>query len=260
MTDQKNSKGIQFSKNLYGKLLQLYPVAFRKEHGVSMQQVFSDMLEEAHNETQSLFTPWLRVIREMPISLLKEHMASTDAPSPKQITLQFSLPSFQAVISSILVFSIQMGLFLGAVFLLYSSYHPQIPETLQVPADWELSWSLYPFIIFEIGIFLCSSLIAFWLSRWQKRTSVVLFAAEIGALLFTQLLSNVWGYACTTLITVSHFPALGYPSCGKSSLNLHSFAFGLFAVITVSLWILLLNNVARKANTNKHYRVILEKR
>lgn len=260
MTDKKDIKGIRFSKNLYGKLLRLYPTAFRKEHGVSMEQVFSDMLQEAYSETNSLFIPWLRVIREMPLSILNEHMATTDAPSPKQITLQFSLPNFRSVVSSVLVFCIQIGIFLGAVFLLYSSYNPQIPESLQVPADWELSWSFYPYIVFEFGIFLCSSAIAFWISRWERRTITILFAAEIGALLFTQLLSNVWGFACTTLVTVSHFPALGYPSCGMSSLNLHSFAFGLFAVMTLSLWILFLNNVARKTYAHRHYRVIFEKR
>ncbi len=180
-------------------------------------------------------------------------MDINDAPSPKKITLRisFSLPSFQSFMPAILVFTVQMGIFLGAVFLLYSSYHPQVPVYLQVPSDGELSRNLYPYLVFEIGIFLCASAIAFWMSRWGRRMISTLFAAEIGALLFTQLFSYVWGNPCSILITASHFPALGYPSCGISSLNIHTFAFNFFAVMTLGLWILLLNNVTRKVSVPK---------
>jgi hypothetical protein len=227
MSNSGKTNGIAFSKRLYGKLQRLYPAKFRKDHSASMQQVFSDMLRDAHTERKSLSIPWLRVVREMPLSILKEHMDVIDATSPKKIKLQisFALPSLQSFMPAILVFVVQMGIFLGAVYLLYSSYHPQIPEYLQVPSDWELSWNLYPYLVFEIGIFLCASAIAFWISRWGQRMISALFAAEIGALLFTQLLSYVWGNPCSILITTSHWPALGYPSCGISSLNVYTFAF-----------------------------------
>lgn len=253
MSSKEQINGIMFSTRLYRKLLHLYPVNFRKDHGESMQQVFSDMLRDAHAEKKSLFIPWLRVIQEMPLSILKEYMDVNGAPSPKKITLRisFSLPSFQSFMPAILVFAVQMGIFFGTVFFLYSSYNPQVPEYLQVPSDWGLSWSLYPYLVFEIGIFLCASAIAFWIARWERRTISVLFAAEIGALLFTQLFSYVWGNPCSILITTSHFPALGYPSCGMSSFNLHTFAFSFFAVMTLSLWILLLNNVTKKVGTPK---------
>ncbi|MDB4978337.1 MAG: hypothetical protein JWM56_523 [Candidatus Peribacteria bacterium] len=246
MKNDKNIKGIDFSKKLYRKLLNLYPVTFRKEYDASMEQVFANMLCDAKTERKSLFIPWLRVIKEMPLSIFQEHMATPTVGSPKKITLQFWLPSFQSVVSAVLVFGIQMGMFLAGVFLLYSSYHPQIPESLQAESDWILHLSLYPYLLIEITIFLCASLVAFWISRWQRRTKTILFAVEMGILLFAQLVSSIWGYACTILIDVSHFPALGTPRCGISSINVSSFGFVLFCAITLVLWIFLLNTAVRR--------------
>jgi hypothetical protein len=182
----------------------------------------------------------------MPISILKEYMTSPRVASPKKVTLQFWLPSFQSIISAALVFAIQIGISLGGVFLLYYFYHPQIPKNLQTEADWMIQWGPYPYFLIEIAIFLCASMIAIWISHWERKTKIILFAAEIGILLFVQLMSTTWGYACTTLISMSHFPIQGKPSCGMSSINISSFGFLLFMVATVSLWIFLLNTAAKR--------------
>ncbi len=142
--------------------------------------------------------------------------------------IRFSLPRFRDLLFEGLVLCIQMGIFFVGVFFLFSFYYPD--PSIFVPGEISRSH------LFEFAIFLCSSIIAFWISRWKIKMAIALFATEISVLLFVQLLSNLWGYECTTLISLSHFPELSIPKCGISSLNPLSIWFGVFLMTTVLLW------------------------
>ncbi len=162
--------------------------------------------------------------------------------------IRFALPRFRSLFFAGLVLCIQMGIFLGGAFILFFLYNPPLNE-----AAGEFSSSLYPYALFEIGIFLLSSIIAFWISRWEIKTIVALFAAEIGVLLFVQLFSNLWGDTCTTLISLNHYPVLPKPSCGRSSLNPLSVWFGIFFVMTLLLWDFILYQRIKGKDTSTHH-------
>jgi len=60
---------------LYGKLLALYPRAFREQLGESMEQTFNDLyLEWQRQAGRSLFTFMLRTFIETAIGIFREHL------------------------------------------------------------------------------------------------------------------------------------------------------------------------------------------
>jgi len=54
---------------VYGLLLNFYPKSYLKEYRNLMEQTFKDMLKDNNN-----FKVWLRVVKELPTSLVNEHM------------------------------------------------------------------------------------------------------------------------------------------------------------------------------------------
>ncbi|MGB7538215.1 MAG: hypothetical protein WBM17_06720 [Anaerolineales bacterium] len=76
-----NKPTMDFSRRLYGGLLNLYPRDFLDEFGASMLQLFTDQCRSAVNEngTRGMMFLWLRTISDLFVSLLREHLASPRA-------------------------------------------------------------------------------------------------------------------------------------------------------------------------------------
>ncbi len=69
---------IELSQRIYSSLLSLYPIAFRREYGPSMLQLFTDQYREArrrHGAWGILFQ-WPRTLLDLLFSVLREHIAS----------------------------------------------------------------------------------------------------------------------------------------------------------------------------------------
>lgn len=153
-----------------------------------------------------------------------------------KMKIRFAPLGYRSVLWTIWILCLQVAIFFGGMFLLSTLYHPEIPEHLLVPKDWEISHDLYPYAFFESIIFVISTMIAFSLSPWSLKTVIFLVAGEIATLFFLQLLSSAWEYDCEMLISLSHHAALSKPNCGISSLNILSLWFGMFLIATILLW------------------------
>jgi hypothetical protein len=72
---------MDFSRRLYGGLLNLYPRDFLDEFGASMLQLFTDQCRCAlrENGTRGMVFLWLRTISDLVVSLLREHLVSSRA-------------------------------------------------------------------------------------------------------------------------------------------------------------------------------------
>jgi len=69
-----------FPERLYGVVLTLYPERFRHEYGPDMRHTFQEMLND---EEIGAWSVWLRVLADVPGSVLAEHRASFQAGERK---------------------------------------------------------------------------------------------------------------------------------------------------------------------------------
>lgn len=60
----------------YAMLLLLYPHRFRTHYAPAMRQAFRDLLRDARGSGRSVRTAWMRVARELPLSLAREHLSA----------------------------------------------------------------------------------------------------------------------------------------------------------------------------------------
>jgi hypothetical protein len=77
-------------ERIYGRLLRLYPRAFRAEYGAEMARLFGDQLRDAQSsgEPRALVSLWLRSIVDLIVTAPRHHLAKehlvpqpVDAPS-----------------------------------------------------------------------------------------------------------------------------------------------------------------------------------
>jgi len=73
MTMHNNNLPWTTGERLYGLILALYPERFRREYGGEMQQTFREMLAD---EEIGAWRVWVRVLVDVPGSVLVEHRAS----------------------------------------------------------------------------------------------------------------------------------------------------------------------------------------
>ncbi len=73
----QSTKKLTLSRRVYARLLYLFPQEHREEYGPSMQQLFSDQLHEAEGAGgKSVFALWLRTLRDLGVSAVKEQFSS----------------------------------------------------------------------------------------------------------------------------------------------------------------------------------------
>lgn len=61
------------SRDVFAKLVNLYPAAYRRRYGKPMVQTFEDMLAAEPGKTGRLAV-WVRTLRDLPKSIIKEHI------------------------------------------------------------------------------------------------------------------------------------------------------------------------------------------
>lgn len=61
-------------QRLYGRLLNLYPQAFKEQLGESMEQTFQDLWNEKRRKKRELFGFVLRTFIETAIGIFREHL------------------------------------------------------------------------------------------------------------------------------------------------------------------------------------------
>ncbi len=89
---------MRFVIRLYAILLRLYPCAFRDEFADEMYNVFANAVSEANaRDLNSLATLCLRELRDLPLSILREHWR-------ERRKMESESTSLRAVLASIVPF------------------------------------------------------------------------------------------------------------------------------------------------------------
>lgn len=148
-------------------------------------------------------------------------------------------PKLESVVLAITMFCTQTVVFFAGVYVLWRLYNP-------TPAGADtMSSSLYPYVGFEVAVFLLSTVAVFFafscfpFKRTVKQYSL-LFFSEILAFIAVLIISTPFGNVCSALVSTSHFSSIAKPICGVSSFNLFTPWFVVFSFVTLSLWSLLL--------------------
>lgn len=79
---------------LYGKLLTLYPRAFRERLGESMEQTFSDRYSEIQQTQHGVFGFTLWVFTETAVGIAQEHIFTIKENQMKNILTHIKSPAF----------------------------------------------------------------------------------------------------------------------------------------------------------------------
>ena len=101
------------SVRLYERLLAIYPAKFRAEFGPAMVQLFRDQCRDAwnHSRGKGMALLWLRVLKDLVKTSLKEHMTRSDASS-RVVFLRV----FVAVFACACVFSVCETFWTGRIY------------------------------------------------------------------------------------------------------------------------------------------------
>lgn len=94
---------------VYRLLLGLYPKSYLKEYKILMEQTFRDMLKD--NNT---FILWFRVLKELPSSLLQEHLDSIKRRKKMEIIKRnYNLGLTALIVGYLTVISWALAIFTG---------------------------------------------------------------------------------------------------------------------------------------------------
>ena len=110
---------------LYRLLLGLYPKPYREQYGEQMVQTLDDWLHDSESGASKL-TIWLRVIGDLPVSVIQEHIVTMEGKTMKETTKNSK--TIILVAATLLVATAFGGI---AWLMAHQSFHPTTLSNVQ---------------------------------------------------------------------------------------------------------------------------------